>query len=221
VAAGAVMAFATPAGLWAAAVGALLLVRGPFRIQRDQRTTMRADIAEGLRFLWRHRLLRTLAVMVGVCNFASNAAGAILVLYAVGSGSPMGLSEPAYGLLLTAIALGSLFGTLIAERVERVLGRARSLAVGILGGVLTLGVPAVTADPFLIGAAFFVGGFTIVVWNVITVSLRQRITPDGLLGRVNRATDSLPGAPCRSVPPPGASWASSSGSARCSPSRRC
>jgi MFS family permease len=185
VAAGAVMAFATPAGLWAAAVGALLLVRGPFRIQRDQRTTMRADIAEGLRFLWRHRLLRTLAVMVGVCNFASNAAGAILVLYAVGSGSPMGLSEPAYGLLLTAIALGSLFGTLIAERVERVLGRARSLAVGILGGVLTLGVPAVTADPFLIGAAFFVGGFTIVVWNVITVSLRQRITPDGLLGRVN------------------------------------
>lgn len=42
-----------------------------------------------------------------------------------------------------------------------------------------------TADPFLLGAAFFVGGIGIVVWNVITVSLRQRITPDRLLGRLN------------------------------------
>ena len=63
----------------------------------SERTTMRADIAEGLRFLWRHRLLRTLAVMVGVFNFASNAVWAILVLYAVGPASAMGLSEPGYG----------------------------------------------------------------------------------------------------------------------------
>ena len=48
-----------------------------------------------------------------------------------------------------------------------------------------VGAPALTADPFLIGAAFFVGGLTIAVWNVITVSLRQRITPDRLLGRLN------------------------------------
>jgi MFS family permease len=33
--------------------------------------------------------------------------------------------------------------------------------------------------------AFFVGGATVMVWNVITVSLRQRIAPDHLLGRVN------------------------------------
>jgi hypothetical protein len=44
------------AALWAVAVGVLLLVRGPFRIDRDRRTTMRADIAEGLRFLWRNSL---------------------------------------------------------------------------------------------------------------------------------------------------------------------
>ena len=45
---------------------------------------MRADIAEGLRFLWRHSVLRPLAIMTGVFNLASNAAFAVFVLYAVG-----------------------------------------------------------------------------------------------------------------------------------------
>lgn len=51
--------------------------------------------------------------------------------------------------------------------------------------MLLVGVPAVTTDPFLIGAAFFVSSTGGVIWNVITVSLRQRITPDRLLGRAN------------------------------------
>jgi MFS family permease len=185
VAAGAALAFATPAALWVVAVGVLLLVRGRFRIERDRRTTMRADVAEGLRFLWRHRLLRTLAVMVGIFNFASNAVWGILVLYAVGPSSAIGLSEPAFGLLLATVAAGSLLGFLVAERVEQRFGRARSLMLTILGSALLVGAPALTANPFLIGVAFFVGGATNAVWNVITVSLRQRVTPDRLLGRLN------------------------------------
>ncbi len=110
VAAGVALAFATPAALWVLAVAVLLLVPGTFRVEREQRTTMRRDIAEGVRFLWRHHLLRTLAAMVGVNNFATNAIWAILVLYAVGPGSAIGLSEPTYGLLLSAVTAGSLFG---------------------------------------------------------------------------------------------------------------
>ena len=187
VVAGAALAYAAPAALWLVAIGALLLVRGRFRVERDGRTTMRADIAEGLRFLWRHRLLRTLAFMVGVSNFATNAVFAVLVLYAVGPASAMGLSEPAYGLLLTTTAAGALVGSLVAERVERRLGRARSLALTVLGSGLLVGIPALTTDPYLIGVAFFVGGATIALWNVVTVSLRQRVTPDRLLGRLNSA----------------------------------
>lgn len=184
-AASAVVAFAAPVALWGVAVAALLLVRGPFRVERDRHTTMRADITEGLRFLWRHRLLRTLAAMVGVFNFAGNAVFAVFVLYAVGSASPMGLSEAAFGVLLTTTAAGSLVGSFVAEWIERLLGRAGSLVLTILSSALLLGVPAVTADPFLIGTTFFAGGIGIVVWNVITVSLRQRVTPDRLLGRLN------------------------------------
>jgi MFS family permease len=167
------------------AIGALLLVRGPFRVERTHRTTMRADIAEGLRYLWRHRLLRTLAVMVGVFNFASNAVFAVFVLYAVGPDSAIGLSEPAFGLLFAMIAAGSLVGSLVAERAEARLGRARSLMLAIVGSALLFGGPALTSNAYAIGAAFFVGGITGAVWNVITVSLRQRITPDRLLGRLN------------------------------------
>jgi MFS family permease len=188
-AAGAVLAFATPAGLWLLASGALMVVRGRYRVERagEAPTTMRADIAEGLRFLFGNRLLRTLAAMVGISNFASNAAFAVLVLYAVGPDSAMELSETSYGVLLTATAVGGLAGSFLAERIERALGRARSLALTVVCCALLVGSPALTANPFVIGVCFFMGGVSTVVWNVITVSLRQRITPDRLLGRLNSA----------------------------------
>src|SRR3712207_409232 len=124
VAAGATVAFATPMGLWLAALGALLLVPGRFRVAREGGTSVRADVTEGLRFLGRHRLLRTLAVMVGVSNFASSAVFAVFVLHAVGPGSAMGLSEQGYGLLLTTPAGGSLLRPFPAPGIVRVLGPA-------------------------------------------------------------------------------------------------
>jgi MFS family permease len=181
---GIAVAFAAPAGLWAVAVGVLLLVRGQFRVPRERRTTIGADVAEGLRFLWRQRLLRTLAAMTGLFNLGTNAVFAVFVVYAVGPGSAMRLSEAGYGLLVATIAAGSLLGALVADRVERRVGRSRTLALGILGGV-GLTAPALTADPLPIAAAFLVGGVTLGLWNVVAVSLRQRITPDRILGRVN------------------------------------
>jgi MFS family permease len=185
VAAGIALAFATPAALWAAAVGALLLLRGGFAVPRRELTSLRADVAEGLRYLWRHRLLRTLAAMTGLFNFATNATFAVFVLYAVGPRSAMHLTEAAYGLLFATIAAGSLVGAILADPVIRRLGRSRSLALGILGGVGTVGVAAVTTSPPVIAAAFLVGGVTNALWNVVAVSLRQRITPDRILGRIN------------------------------------
>jgi MFS family permease len=185
VAAGIAAAFATPAALWAAAVGALLLLRGGFSVPREEPTTLRADIAEGLRYLRRHRLLRTLATMTGLFNFATNATFAVFVLHAVGPDSAMRLTEATYGLLFATIAAGSLIGALLADPIIRRLGRSRSLALGILGGVGTVGTPALTTNSLVIAAAFLIGGLTGALWNVVAVSLRQRITPDRILGRIN------------------------------------
>jgi MFS family permease len=185
VAAAMAAAFATPAALWAAAVGALLLLRGGYSVPRAEPTTLRSDVAEGLHYLWRHRLLRTLATMTGLFNFATNATFAVFVLYAVGPDSAMGLTEVAYGLLFATLAAGSLVGALLADPIIRRLGRSQSLWLGILGGVGTVGVAALTTNPLVIAAAFLIGGLTNALWNVVAVSLRQRITPDRILGRIN------------------------------------
>lgn len=184
-AAGLAVAFGAPAALWAGAAAALLLIRGSYRAERTRRTTLRADIAEGLRFLWRHRLLRTLAVMVGVSNFTQNAVLAVLVLYAVGPESAMKLPVEGYGVLLTTFAIGSLAGSFLAERIQHAVGRARSLGLTVVFRALPFAVLAVTANPYLVGAAFVLSGIANIVWNIVTVSLRQRVTPDHLLGRVN------------------------------------
>jgi len=187
VAVGATIALGSPAVLWIAAGLLLLRLPAPPREPRAVGSTLRGEIAEGVRFLAGHPVLRRFAVMVGGFNFAASATSAVFVLHAVGEGSALRLSEPAFGLLLTATAVGSLLGSLAAERLERRLGRVRLLALTVPGSALLIISPALTDDARLVGVAFLVGGFAIVVWNVVTVSLRQRITPDRLLGRLNSA----------------------------------
>ena len=167
-----------------AAIG-LALMTGSFRAERTgPRTRLTTDIADGLRYLLRHEVLRTLAIMVGVMNLAATATQTMFVVYAVAPG-PMGLSEPAFGLLLTTFALGSLAGSFAAAPMERRFGRVSILFASIVAVAISFAVPAVTTNPFLIGASFAVCGLFVVVWNVITVTLRQRIVPNELLGRVN------------------------------------
>ncbi|MGH9186655.1 MAG: MFS transporter, partial [Acidimicrobiales bacterium] len=177
--------FAGSAGCYLVAAGCLALMVGRYRPERDGEVPapMRTDIAEGLRFLWNHRLLRTLAFMVGVMNLATSATFAIFPLFAVDPG-PMGLSEQGYGLFLISFAVGSLIGSSLAPWMERRFGRSRSLAMAVVGNGVVCAAPLV---PGVGGAAAAIvaGGVMVMVWNIITVSLRQRITPEHLMGRVN------------------------------------
>ncbi|QGQ20551.1 MFS transporter [Cellulomonas sp. JZ18] len=188
VAAGVALALVSPALLWVLAVLALLMVRGSFRPTRAAaRTTMRADVAEGLRFLWRRPVLRTLALMVGVSNLAEFAMMSVFVLWAVGPDSVLGLSEPGYGALATAAAVGAVLGSLGAERVAARLGRTLSLALCVVVAAASHAVPVLTTQVLVVAAVWAAAGAGIAVWNVVTVSLRQRLTPDHLLGRLTSA----------------------------------
>lgn len=179
-------AFWTTTALWAIAIAALWLIRGRFRPERaSEPTTIRADIAEGLQFLFSRPTLRTMAAMVGVANLASSATGAVLVLYAVGEESALQLTQTQFGLLFLTAASGSVAITTVNERIERHLGRSRTLTLTVCGMVAFTTIPAATTDVWLIAAVFFVGGALIMAWNIITVSFRQAVTPDHLLGRLN------------------------------------
>jgi MFS family permease len=178
-------AFAASSGAYAIAALLLVGLAGSFRPPpSDQPKNMRREIAEGLRFVWRNPVLRTLGLMLGLTNLAFTAHQAVLVLYATGE---MGLSEAGYGLMWTSSAVGGVLGSATAPWIERRVGRARSLLLAIAMFGLTLAVPAITANVPANVVALIVAAFGSVVWNVITVSYRQRITPDHLLGRMNSA----------------------------------
>lgn len=167
-----------------AALGLALMV-GAFKpTPSGPRRSMTGEIREGFDFLWHSRVLRSMATMVAISNAGNSAVIAIFVLFAVAPG-PMGLSEFGFGLIITAMAIGGIIGTLIEERVERRLGRSTVmfLTVGVAG--LAYLVPVVTAEPLVVAGAMLAQGVTFMMWNIVTVSLRQRMTPDHLLGRVN------------------------------------
>ena len=167
-----------------AAVGLSLIVGNFKPVRTGPPTRLTADIGEGLRYLLTRPVLRTLAMMVGVMNLASSATQAIFVLFALG---PMGLSEPEFGLLITTFAVGSLAGSFAAAALERRFGRVPLLFTCVIIVAVSFAVPAFTTNVYVIGGSFVITGFFVVVWNVITVSLRQRIVPDHLLGRLNSA----------------------------------
>jgi MFS family permease len=178
-------AFAFSAGAHLVAALCLLGITGSFRPQRTGPTTnIRQDIAEGVRFVWSHPILRTLGLMLGMTNLAFTAHWSVFVLFATG---PMGLSHAGYGLVLASSAVGGVIGSSAGPWLERRFGRARCLFGTIVLFGSTLAVPAFTTNVAANVAAFVVGSFGSVVWNVITVSLRQRITPDRLMGRMNSA----------------------------------
>jgi predicted MFS family arabinose efflux permease len=144
-------------------------------------SSLRADIAAGLRWLWAHRLLRTLAVTMAVANVIFCAAFAIFVLY---SRERLGLSGVGYGVLLTSFAVGGLTGTVLAPRLLRAVGAKVLLRAGLLTEVLLHATLAATTRPLLAGAVIVVFGVHTVVWGVVVTTIRQRAVPSPLFGRV-------------------------------------
>jgi MFS family permease len=181
----AALPFLVDAGSFAVSALLIFLVAGSFRTPRDDAlpvTRLRSEIAEGLRWLWSHRLLRTMAAYVGIQNMMNTACFSIFVLFAV---QILHLSAAGYGLLLSSMAIGSLLGGLTADRVARRIGRGTTIFVGLVLASVSFVVMGTATDPYVVGAGAALLGWPITSWNVITVSLRQRLIPDRLLGRVN------------------------------------
>jgi len=150
---------------------------------RPARRPMRHDIAEGLRWLAGHRLLRTLAILLAVTNMAGQIANSTFVLFAT---ERLHVGARGYGVLLAASAIGGVAGGLASRRIVAHLGTRRSIILGAAIGAASAGVVgALARDVYVMVACMAASAFSATVWNVATVSMRQRIIPDRIRGRVN------------------------------------
>ncbi|HEU5144979.1 MAG TPA: MFS transporter [Dermatophilaceae bacterium] len=142
---------------------------------------MRHEVAEGLRWLWAHAPVRTLALTITAFNVTFGAAMAVYVLYAT---ERLGLDEFGYGLLMTASAVGGLLGSATYRWLEERFSLATLMRIGLVIETLThLGL-ALTREPWLAAAIMVVFGIHAVVWGTTSTTVRQRAVPSRLLGRV-------------------------------------
>jgi MFS family permease len=181
--------FLANAGTFAASALMIAWIAGSYRPDRSEDSPARtravrsvwADAAEGFRFLMKQRLLRTMAVLIGLLNVTLTGALAVLVLLAR---DRLHLGSVGYGLLFTFIAIGGIVGSVIGDRLIAWVTATWTIRVGLLieaGLHLTL---AASRNTPLICVALFAFGVHGALWMIVNSSLRQRLTPPSMLGRV-------------------------------------
>ena len=150
---------------------------------------LKAELAEGLRFVWASRILRPLALIAPFCNFVMVGVWTMFLLY---GSRGVGLSSAQIGVVFAASSVGGLVGAVVSRRL---LGRFR------LGAVYAASMSAIFLAPLLIPlasgsrpvllavfiASFFLAYLGLGVANVVVISLRQAATPPELMGRMNAA----------------------------------
>jgi len=194
--AGAALPFAADAVtfLLAAALVATLRTAAPDRAAGPAGSTLRREIADGLRTLGRDRALRGLCAATALCNIGMGALIATLVVLVT---DWLRAGETGYAVALTAYAVGSLAGGAVNGRIAGRVGRLRAV---LLAGTAQLGALVVMGSvrsTVALVAALAVFGFMGMVWNVNTTTLMQQRSPAGMLGRVSSAhrTLAVAGAP--------------------------
>lgn len=151
---------------------------------QPERVPLRAAIGEGVRWLRRHRLLRTLAVTVALSNLSLGALWSIMVLLAK---ERLGLDSVGYGLLLAAAAVGGVAGGLLTPRIVAALGPGTTMRIGLIVEALTYLGLALTRSAVLAGVIIAALGLHLVVFSTIGATMRQSLVPAALLGRVHSA----------------------------------
>jgi len=178
--------FFANAATYAASAVLVGLVGGTYRVTRPEagRTRVRAEVAEGLRWLLRQRLLRTMAVLIGLLNITLAAATAVLVLLAK---ERLHVGSVGYGSLFTCMAVGSLVGSVFGDRVIRRVTATWTIRIGLIVEALTHLTLALATNVYVVGVVMAAFGIHAALWTIVGTSLRQRLTPEHMLGRVSSA----------------------------------
>jgi MFS family permease len=170
--------------LWSAAWVGAIQVRPPKPERKPDRHLGR-EIREGLSFVLRNRMLRSIAMCTGSSNLFNTMGFAVFYVLLA---RDLRLSPGIIGLIMSTAAIGGLIGSLLATRIAQRFGQGPTIWMSI-----ALSLPTGFVAPFvhrdwtlvLLAVAFILFWATVVVYNITQVSFRQGLCPPALLGRMN------------------------------------
>jgi MFS family permease len=180
----ALAAFATGSAVYLLAMVIFFLLPRGTRAADDpitERPPVFTALREGLRWFRTSRLLVTFATLAGVINFSTAAVLAVLVLF---SQDRLGINDAGFGLLLAIEALGGIPAGFLASAIIRRLGEAAVMILSTLSAGVGYLAIALFENVWVVGAVMVVIGFGFTLGNVVAITVRQTIVPDGMLGRV-------------------------------------
>jgi MFS family permease len=180
--------FFVNAGTYAVSAVLVSLVAGTYRASArppadhaaQPAHPIRAELAEGFRWLAHQRVLGTMTVLIGLLNLTLTAANAVLVLLVK---ERLHLGAVGYGTLFTCEAAGAVLGSAVGDRLIKWVTATWTIRIGLLieaGFHLTL---AVSRLAYVDALMLFAFGVHAALWTIVGSSLRQRLTPPEMLGR--------------------------------------
>jgi len=149
------------------------------------RQKLSTEIGEGLRYVIRHPLLRPIMFTTGILNLAFGATQAVLLVFAV---RDLGFTPIEVGVVLIAGNAGGMLGALASGRIGTRFGYGPMILVSVAAyAAASVLFPIAPADlgTVAVAAGLFLTGASSIIYNIGQVSLRQAVTPDRLLGRMN------------------------------------
>ncbi len=163
-------------------VASLSFIETTFQSERAAAArNLRAEIAEGLSWLWRKPLIRFMAFLTGGTNFI----GAAMPLMIIVLAKKMGAHDAQIGLIFSIGGVGAIVGSLIGGQIQKRFSFGRVIIAVMWIQALLFPLYAVTPQFFLLGVITALIYVTLPVYNVVQFSYRLALIPDALQGRVN------------------------------------
>jgi MFS family permease len=177
--------FFVDAGTFFVSVALIASISGSFKPVQEkprEKINFKAEIKEGFQWLWAHDLLRPMAIILGCLNLLGTMVAATFILY---TQEVLNTSVFVFAVLGTAGAVGGIIGGLVAPKISQKIGSGPSLWLSLAMGPIGALVIGTSRSWQVVWVVLLFQSFFSILWNTITVSLRQSIIPSHLLGRVN------------------------------------
>ena len=152
--------------------------------KQPRTTSLRTEVAESLRWLWGQHTLRAISLAAAAVNIAVMAHIGIFVLFCL---EVLGVGGLAYAAILGCYAIGGIAGGWLAPHLTVRWGWRVSAITALLVGGGSILWTGLTSDPLVVAVMQVVLGVAASVWTVVTSSLRQRLAPGAMLGRITGA----------------------------------